>query len=67
MLKIIFGVLKIKLINMNQLKKHEVKLFYKELQNKLTDNRDNRGKIHELAFVITLMFYSIIFSDGMVL
>ena len=49
---------------MNQPKNHEIKQFYKELQSELTDDRDNRGKVHELAFVITLMFYTIIRSDG---
>lgn len=38
--------------------------YYCELQNKLKDTRDNRGKKHNLSFVILLFMYAIIRSSG---
>ncbi len=38
--------------------------YFKEIQNKLKDFRDNRGKRHELAFVILSFFIAILRSSG---
>lgn len=38
----------------------KVKAYYTEIKKKLSDNRDNRGKRHNLAFTIVLFMYSIL-------
>ncbi len=38
--------------------------YFTELQTKLTDSRDNRGKKHHLAFVILSFFIAILSSSG---
>ncbi len=42
----------------------KIKYYYCELQNKLKDTRDNRGKKHDLSVVILLFMYAIIRSSG---
>jgi len=43
---------------------NEVKNFYMELQKKISDSRDNRGKRHILVFVIFSFFIAILRSPG---
>ena len=44
--------------------KNEIKCYYEHLQACLLDSRDNRGKRHELAFIIVLFSWSILRSVG---
>jgi predicted transposase YbfD/YdcC len=41
---------------------NEVKLYFEHLQSRLVDKRDNRGKRHELAFVLTGFLLAILRS-----
>jgi hypothetical protein len=43
---------------------NEINLYYEELQSKLSDNRQSKGKRHELALVLTTMFLAILRSVG---
>ena len=44
---------------------NKIKDYYTQLQNELCDFRDNRGKKHDLAFVMLTFMYSILRSTGM--
>ncbi len=43
---------------------NEINLYYEELQSKLTDSRQFKGKRHELALVLTTMLLAILRSVG---
>jgi hypothetical protein len=43
---------------------NEINLYYEELQSKLTDSRQSKGKRHELALVLTTMLLAILRSVG---
>ena len=44
--------------------KNEVKAYYEYLQTHLPDPRDNRGKRHDLAFVLTSLLWALLRSGG---
>lgn len=43
---------------------NEINLYYEELQSKLNDSRQSKGKRHELALVLTTMLLAILRSVG---
>ncbi len=44
----------------------KINYYYCELQNRLKDTRDNRGKKHDLSLVILLFMYAIIRTSGFI-
>lgn len=43
---------------------NEINLYYEELQSKLNDSGQSKGKRHELALVLTTMLLAILRSVG---